>query len=104
MTKISDLLYASQAGLKSNKPIKNSEKSKGTENTNFAGMIKDFINTVNSDQIQAAQNVNDIVEGKSENLVEAMTSMREAQLSFQLLLEIRNKLLESYQELQRMQI
>ena len=35
---------------------------------------------------------------------QAMIAMEEASVSFQLMAEVRNKLLESYQELMRMQI
>ena len=45
-----------------------------------------------------------VINGESENLHEAMASLEEASLSFQLMLEIRNKLLESYKEVERMQI
>ena len=41
---------------------------------------------------------------KSENLHQAMAAMEEASLSFRLMVEVRNKLMESYQTLQRMQV
>jgi len=39
-----------------------------------------------------------------QNLHQAMISMQEASVSFSLMVEVRNKLVESYQELMRMQI
>ena len=50
------------------------------------------------------EKTNELVSGESQDLLGAMTSMEESRLSFQLLLEIRNNLLESYKEIQRMQI
>jgi flagellar hook-basal body complex protein FliE len=42
--------------------------------------------------------------GQTTSLHQAVISMEEANISFQLMVEVRNKLLESYQELMRMQI
>lgn len=70
----------------------------------FGDMVKDAINSVDQAQKTADQTVEDVVSGKSENIHDAMISLQKAQLSFQLMLEIRNKALETYQELSRMQI
>ena len=65
----------------------------------FADFIKDAVNSVDQ-----AQKTEDLVTGRSDNIHEVMISMEQAQLSFQLMLEIRNKMVETYQELTRMQI
>lgn len=79
--------------------------SQSKENTvNFADTIKNFIQAVNADKIEAGKKVEDVASGKSENLAEAMVSVEEAKLSFDLMLEVRNKLMESFQELNRMTI
>ena len=70
----------------------------------FGQTIKDFVQAVNQDQIKADKEVADVIQGKSENLHQATAMMEEARLSFQLMIEIRNKLLESYQHLERMQV
>lgn len=70
----------------------------------FGQTIKDFVQAVNQDQIKAEKEVADVIQGKSENLHQATAMMEEARLSFQLMIEIRNKLLESYQHLERMQV
>lgn len=70
----------------------------------FGEAMKKFLNDVNNDQHAAAQKVQEIITGQSQNLAEAMTAIEESRLSFQLMLEIRNKLVESYQEINRMQI
>ena len=70
----------------------------------FSDMLKDAIGSVDQASKTADQQVEDVVSGKSENVHEVMISLQKAQLSFQLMLEIRNKALETYQELSRMQI
>jgi flagellar hook-basal body complex protein FliE len=42
--------------------------------------------------------------GDTDNLHQVMIALEEAKLSFQLMVQVRNKLLESYQDILRMQI
>ncbi len=70
----------------------------------FGDTISEFIQAVNNSQKTAGKEVADVIQGKSQNLHQAMAMLEEAKLSFQLMVEIRNKLLESYQELERMQV
>lgn len=70
----------------------------------FSETVSDFLKAVNDSQKDSGKQVSDVIQGKSDNLHEAMASMEEAKLSFQLMLEVRNKLMESYQELQRLQV
>jgi flagellar hook-basal body complex protein FliE len=48
--------------------------------------------------------VNGVLSGQNVSLHQTMIAMEEASISFQLMVEVRNKLLESYQELMRMQV
>ena len=48
--------------------------------------------------------IRDRLAGKEIPLHQAMIAMQEAGVAFQLMVEVRNKLLEGYQELMRMQI
>ena len=75
-----------------------------TPTRDFSATIADFLDSVNDKQKEAAGQVNDVIQGRSDNLHEAMTHLEEASLSFQLMIEIRNKLLEGYKEIERMQV
>ena len=70
----------------------------------FGDTISQFLDAVNTAQVDAKDSVTKIVTGESENLHEAMAKVEEAKLSFELMLEIRNKLLQSFQVIQRMQV
>lgn len=76
----------------------------GVDGKSFSDMVADAIDSVDEAQKTADQSVQDIVTGKSDNIHEAMISMEKAQLSFQLMMEVRNKAVETYKELSRMQI
>jgi len=45
-----------------------------------------------------------MVTGQVTEVHDVMIAAKEAQMAFELLLEVRNKLLESYQEIMRMQV
>lgn len=76
----------------------------GISGSSFSDMISEAIQSVDQAQKTAEAGVQDIVAGKSENIHEAMIAMEKAQLSFQLMVEIRNRAMETYQELSRMQL
>jgi len=63
-----------------------------------------MVNEVGAKQAAAGDAVSGVLSGQNVSLHQAMIAMQEANVSFQLMVEVRNKLLESYQELMRMQI
>lgn len=70
----------------------------------FSDFLGQMVHEVNAKQGAAANAVEGVLTGANVPLHQAMIAMEEASVSFQLMVEIRNKLLESYQELMRMQI
>ncbi len=70
----------------------------------FSGMLDSFVQGVNAKQNAAAQALQDLQSGQNVSLHQAMIAMEEASVSFQLMVEVRNRLLDSYQELMRMQV
>jgi flagellar hook-basal body complex protein FliE len=70
----------------------------------FASMLGRMVSDVNAKQNIAAEAVGGLQSGQGVPLHQAVIAMEEASVSFQLMVEVRNKLLESYQELMRMQI
>lgn len=70
----------------------------------FSNIFGQLVQEVNRKQVDANSAVNGILSGQNVNLHQAVIAMEEASVSFQLMVEVRNKLLESYQELMRMQV
>jgi flagellar hook-basal body complex protein FliE len=70
----------------------------------FQNLLGQFVGEVNARQIAAGDAIAGLMSGKNVSLHQAMISMEEASVSFQMMVEVRNKLLDSYQELMRMQI
>jgi flagellar hook-basal body complex protein FliE len=71
---------------------------------NFKDVLLDSLNQVNQLQEEASQGVERILTGESDNVAEVFTAVRKAGVAFDLLMEMRNKLLDAYNEMQRMQI
>jgi flagellar hook-basal body complex protein FliE len=70
----------------------------------FGSLLGRMIEDVNSRQNAAGEAVRAMQAGGNVSLHQAVIAMEEASVSFQLMVEVRNKLLDSYQELMRMQI
>jgi flagellar hook-basal body complex protein FliE len=70
----------------------------------FAGMLGRMVSDVNAKQHAAGDAVAALQAGQNVPLHQAVIAMEEANVSFQLMVEVRNKLLESYQEIMRMQM
>jgi flagellar hook-basal body complex protein FliE len=72
--------------------------------SSFAGVLGNLVQDVNAKQNIMEQSLRDLQSGQNVSLHQTMISIQEASVSFQLMVEVRNKLLESYQELMRMQV
>jgi flagellar hook-basal body complex protein FliE len=70
----------------------------------FANLLHDAVQEVSGKQAAATDAVNGLLSGQNVSLHQAMIAMEEANVSFQLMIEVRNKMLEGYQEIMRMQI
>jgi flagellar hook-basal body complex protein FliE len=69
----------------------------------FVDALKAFTGQVDAQIREADQKTQEFAVGKSYDLHEIMVSTEKADLSFRLLVQIRNKLLDAYQEIMRMQ-
>ncbi|HTB82192.1 MAG TPA: flagellar hook-basal body complex protein FliE [Candidatus Sulfotelmatobacter sp.] len=72
--------------------------------SDFSSMLGKFVSEVNTQQLNASQQVGALQSGANVPLHQAVISMEEASVSFQMMVEVRNRLLESYQEIMRMQV
>ena len=70
----------------------------------FAQMFESFVKGVDHKKKVAKNEVQDLILGKSDNIHEAMVKVQEAGVSFNLMIQVRNKLVDSYKELMRMRV
>ena len=76
----------------------------GPAGKSFLDYFKESIEDANRMQNEAQKAINDLATGRTDNMTEVMTQVEKAGLAFQLLNQIRAKLLQAYTELQNMRI
>jgi flagellar hook-basal body complex protein FliE len=75
-----------------------------TGDKSFQNMLNDAILEVNNEQVKGYDSMQGIATGKVTNLQEAVQRIEEADLSMKLALEVKNKALNAYKEIMRMQV
>ena len=70
----------------------------------FSDYVKRSLTDVNREMLNTDQAINDLATGKNQDIHTTMISMQKAEVSFELVLQIRNKLISAYDEIRRMSI
>ena len=71
---------------------------------NFSDWLANEISQANNQINSADTKLREFALGQTDNVHEVMMALEKAKLSFELVVEVRNRLLEGYQEIMRMQI
>jgi len=79
-------------------PVEKTEKSAN----GFMKAIENLAQEANRSQIQANNQVAQLAAGKTDNVHQVMLALGKAEISFNYMLEVRNKVLEAYKELTSM--
>tara|TARA_B100000282_G_scaffold294865_1_gene272866 strand:+ start:959 stop:1375 length:417 start_codon:yes stop_codon:yes gene_type:complete len=85
-------------------PIDKTSPTERVTAPGFAQMFERFIKGVDQKKKISAKETQDLILGRSDNIHEAVVKSQEAGVAFNLMIEVRNKLVESYKELMRMQV
>lgn len=73
-------------------------------NFNFKDMFSDALNKVNDQQIKADELTVDFITGNVDDLHTVLIATEEARLSMELAVQVRNKCIEAYKEINNMQL
>lgn len=73
-------------------------------NGDFKKTITNFLNDINQSQKEADKAIESLVFGEGAEISDTVIALEKAKISFQLMVNIRNTLLQSYQEIMRMQL
>jgi flagellar hook-basal body complex protein FliE len=77
---------------------------KESEGPKFGEVLKDAIATVNELQRSSDQEIQKLMTGESQDLHATLIAVQKADLSFQMMMQVRNKIVQAYQEIMRMQV
>ena len=86
------------------KGLSNSGESSGTNGPSFADTLAQSLDKVNTLQEKADVAIQDFITGDTRNIHETMLAVGKADLAFRLTMQVRNKMVEAYQEVMRMQV
>lgn len=84
--------------------IKNTENLEKTDKVEFSSVLEKVISDVNESQLISNEKVDKFIKGEDVAVHDVMIAMNEAQMSMQLLIEVRNKIVEAYQEINRLSL
>ncbi len=84
--------------------IDQQKKISGESGVSFDETLKQFVTDVNSLQNQASESIEKLATGEIEDVHQVMIAVNEASTAMEFMLEIRNKIVEAYQEIMRMSV
>jgi flagellar hook-basal body complex protein FliE len=83
-------------------PLRSSGTAGSSEKT-FGQQLESAVSGVEVEEQDAQYKVNSMLAGGGTDVHDAMISVQKADLSFQLMMQVRNKVVQAYQEIERMQ-
>ncbi len=86
------------------KDFEGSKLSPTEKSQSFSELLSNQIMDVNNLQQEADVAVQKLVSGKSKNLHETMLAVEKAEIAFKTMNQVRNKVIEAYREVMRMQV
>lgn len=72
--------------------------------SDFGAALRSIVSDVNAAQLKAHESAVQLAAGRPGDTAQALTNIQKADISFQFALQIRNKLLEAYQDVMRMAV
>jgi len=76
----------------------------GESKADFASTLRQCVDQAETDQQASARAVQDLLSGKTEDVVPVVAAVAKADMSFKLLMGVRNKVIEAYRQTMNMQI
>lgn len=79
-------------------------KGPASQDQGFGDLLKKAVESVNTMQHEAGRLEDAVARGENVNIHQAVIAGEKAGLSFKLLMQVRNKVIDAYQEIMRMQV
>lgn len=72
--------------------------------TTFSELLSKMVEETNQQQVQADHAIKELVAGRNKNIHETMLTLEKADTSLKMMMQVRNKVLDAYREIMRMQV
>lgn len=69
----------------------------------FSGLLSNALQQVNQLNTQADQQIGGLLQGREKDMSSVMVAVEKADVSFQLMMQVRNKIVSAYQDIEKMQ-
>lgn len=87
-------------------PLDGAGKASGADGSaggSFSSILQDAVSGVNHLHDAAASQVSNLLSGGGGDLNQVMVAVEKADVSFQLMMQVRNKIVNAYQDIEKMQ-
>jgi flagellar hook-basal body complex protein FliE len=91
-------------GVKSASDVQRQQPASGPNQTSFKDTLSGFMKEVNGMQLKADESIEKMVAGEITDVHQVMNTVQQAEVAFNMMMEIRNKVMDAYQEVMRMRL
>ncbi len=85
-------------------PVSGASQAKGADDGAFKDMLMENLAKVNELQQDASRATEDLMSGRRDDLESVLMATQKADTAFRMLLQVRNKVLDVYQELKQLRV
>lgn len=85
-------------------PTNKSSESLDEVSKSFSETLKEAVQNVNQLQKDSDKKMQELAAGKTDNIVDVMTAAEKADIALRLMMQVRNKIVDAYQEIMKMQV
>lgn len=75
-----------------------------TSNKTFSETLKDAVQNVNELQKAADKATQELATGRTDNVADVMIATEKADIALRVMMQVRNKIIDAYQEIMKMQV
>jgi flagellar hook-basal body complex protein FliE len=79
-------------------------KASAKGDAGFGDLFKEAVNNVDNEQQKSTSAVADLLSGRTDNVANVVTQVAQADMSFKLLMGVRNKMISAYKQTMNMQV
>lgn len=87
-----------------NSPASSSTNATGEASKSFADTLTDAIGSVNELQKTSDKKMQELATGKTDNVADVMIAAEKADIALKVMVQVRNKIIDAYQEIMKMQV